>query len=160
MRYSLRSLRFSIGELILAVGTIGLMLGWGVDHYRLKRESESRWAPPDTGSEQAGDRFLRERTIPYEQHHNYTRQAAQLCFIPGQPLHPSLIAAADKVSPTKDPRFIGATEYGYWCNGTADSTVNIGLPISVRNEGDYYIRVIVLGSPPVVQDMVVHYNAY
>jgi hypothetical protein len=155
-----RWLRFSIRDLILGVGTIGLMLGWGVDHNRLGREIESRWKPPEAGSEDAAERFLRERSIPYEQLDWFTEEAARLCFVPGQPLHSSLLAAADTTSPTKDPRFVGGTEYGFWCNGTADSTINIGLPVSVRNEGNCYIRVIVLGSPPVVQDMTIHYTGY
>ena len=153
-------MKFSIRDLILVVGMIGLILGWGVDHNQLRREVESRWGPPEAGSKHAAERFLRERSIPYEQLGWFTEEAARLCFVPGQPLHPSLLAAADKTSPAKDPRFVGATEYGYWCNGTADPSINIGLPISVRSEGNCYIRVIVSGSPPVVQDMTIHYTGY
>jgi hypothetical protein len=160
--YSLRSLmRFSIRDLFwltvvvaLAIVIVGLIGGWSADRFRLESKIESRWRPPEAGSQRAMDLFLRERAAPYN-HAAFTRKAAELCFVPGTSLHQTLVVSADKSYPTKDLRFPRGVEYEYWCNGEADESVKIGLPISVRAEGHYCVHVIVAGSPPVIQDLTI-----
>jgi hypothetical protein len=151
-------MKFSIRDVLLIMALLGLAAAWAGDHFRLiaekgrisqrLREEIERTVGgyelvPKAGSPEAIDVFWKEVKKKYRPPN--LEVAANLCFVLGAPAakYQSLLDRADKSGLPADPRFVGGTQYEFWCEGKKPE------------EADCLAYVVVSGSPPMVVDVEV-----
>ncbi len=149
-------MKFSLRDLLFVMLLIGLGAAWLGDRLRLKAEIadlQQRMVEevtrtlggyeliPKAGSPEAMSMFLTE--VKKEHRPPHLEVATNLCFLTGSPAakYKLVLDEADRTGLSLKPRFSGGTEYEFWCDSK-----------DPRNaDGDFFVLVVVRGSPAVIE---------